>query len=296
MTRGHATSGSTVVTRLGPLHVRTTGAGPTALLWHSLFVDSSTWGRVEPGLANHRRLILVDGPCHGTNPPARGPVTFDDCVGAAVDVLDHFGVDEPVDWLGNAWGGHVGVLFAQAHPDRCRSLVAIGTPVHALARAERRQIRLLAAVYRIAGARPLVKSLVGALIGPQARKDDPDGFAIVADAFRRAERRGMYDATQWFSIRRPDLTPVLDRLGAPTLLATDRNNPMWTVDDARAEAGRLHRGGLVILPGAGHIGPLLQAPADVVEVVAGFWRDPYTTLTNLSGSTAARSAQKGSAS
>jgi len=206
-------------------------------------VDSTTWVRVEPGLANHRRLILVDGPCHGTNPPVRGPVTLDDCVGAAVDVLDHFGVDEPVDCLGNAWGGHVGVLFAQAHPDRCRSLVAIGTPVHALARTERRQIRLLAAVYRIAGALQLVTSLVDALIGPQARKDDPDGFAVVADAFRRAERRGMYDATRWFSIRRPDLNPVLDRLSTPTLLATNHNDRMWTVGDALAAVGRLQRGG-----------------------------------------------------
>jgi hypothetical protein len=106
MTREHAASGSTIITRLGPLHVRATGAGPTALLWHSLFVDSTTWTRVEPALAKRHRLILVDGPCHGTNPPIRGPHTLDDCVGAAIDVLDHFGLAEPVDWLGKAWGGH----------------------------------------------------------------------------------------------------------------------------------------------------------------------------------------------
>lgn len=296
MNGGHAASDSTVITRLGPLNVRATGAGPTALLWHSLFVDSTTWARVEPGLANHRRLILVDGPCHGTNPPVPGPLNLDDCVGTATDVLDHFGVTEPVDWLGNAWGGHVGILFAQAHPDRCRSLVALGTPVHALARAERRQIRLLAAVYRIAGPRPLVKSLVDALIGPRARTDDPVGFAIVADAFRRADRRGMYDATRWLSIRRRDLTSVLDRLGTPTLLATNHHDPMWTVDDARAAAGRLHRGGLIILPGHGHTGPLLQAPSTVVEVVAEFWRDPDTTLTNLPDTTATGVLPEGSAS
>ena len=48
---------------------------------------------------------------------ATAPFTLDDCVGAAVDVLDQLGIDEPVDWLGNAWGGHVGILFAAAHPD-----------------------------------------------------------------------------------------------------------------------------------------------------------------------------------
>ncbi len=295
MTHRHEASGSTVMTRLGPLHVRTTGAGPTALLWHSLFVDSTTWTRVEPALAGHRRLILVDGPCHGTNPPARGPLTPDDCVGAAVDVLDHFGVAEPVDWLGNAWGGHVGILFARAHPDRCRSLVAIGTPVHALTRADRWQTRMLAGFYRIAGPRPLVTWLVDAHIGPRAKTEDPEGFAIVADAFRRADRRGMYDATRWFSIRRQDLTPVLHRLDVPVLLATNRDDPLWTVADARAAAGRLRRGGLVILPGEGHIGPLLQAAPTVAEVVTAFWHDPDMTLPDQPDAPPSRVSPGGSA-
>ena len=295
MTREHAAPGTTVSTRLGPLHVRTTGAGPTALLWHSLFVDSTTWARVEPGLANHHRLILVDGPCHGPNPRARGPLTPNDCVGVAVDVLDHFGVAEPVDWLGNAWGGHVGILFAAAHPDRCRSLVTIGTPVHALTRADRWQTRLLADVYRITGPGPLANWLVKAHLGAKARTDDPEGFAIVGDAFRRADRRGLYDATRWFSINRRDLTPVLDRLGTPTLLATNHHDPLWTVADTRAAAGHLQRGGLVILPGAGHIGPLLQAAPAVVEVVTGFWRDPDTTLANLPESAASRVSPEASA-
>lgn len=291
----HAVSVSTVVTRLGPLRVRTSGTGPTALLWHSLFVDSRTWARVEPGLGDHRRLILVDGPCHGTNPPVRGPVTFDDCVGAALDVLDHCGVDQPVDWLGNAWGGHVGVLFARAHPERCRSVAAIGTPVHALTRAGRWQTRLLAGVYRIAGPGPLANWLVDAHLGREARTDDPEGFAIVADAFRRADRRGLYAATRWFSIRRRDLTPVLERLDVPVLLATNHHDPLWTVADARAAAGHLRRGGLVILPGKGHIGPLLQAAPTVVEVVTGFWRDPTTMLLDQPDTTASRVSPEGTA-
>jgi pimeloyl-ACP methyl ester carboxylesterase len=76
----------------------------------------------------------------------------------------------------------------------------------------------------------------------------------------------LYDATRWFSINRRDLTPVLDRLGTPTLLATNHHDPLWTVADTRAAAGHLQRGGLVILPGAGHIGPLLQAAPIVVEL------------------------------
>lgn len=50
---------------------------------------------------------------------------------AAVTVLDALGLQEPVDWVGNAWGGHVGVVFAAVHAQRCRSLVVIGAPISA---------------------------------------------------------------------------------------------------------------------------------------------------------------------
>jgi pimeloyl-ACP methyl ester carboxylesterase len=49
-----------------------------------------------------RRLALIDGASHGGSPPVRRPFTLDDCAGAAADVLDHLGIGEPVDWLGNA--------------------------------------------------------------------------------------------------------------------------------------------------------------------------------------------------
>ena len=263
-----------VPTRLGPLRVRVVGDGPPALLWHSLFVDSTTWCRVEPALAAQRRLIIVDGPDHGANPRVRDPFTLDDCVGVATDILDHLGVDEPVDWVGNAWGGHVGILFAATHPERCRSLAAIGAPVHALSPSDRRQIVLLAALYRVFGPRVVARSLVDVLVGADTRRVDPEATAIVTDAFTRAGRRGMYDATRWLSLARRDLTPVLPRVVAPTLLTTGTDDPMWTVTDARSAVGHLRHGALVVLPGEGHIGPLLRAVPEVAEVVTRLWGDP----------------------
>jgi pimeloyl-ACP methyl ester carboxylesterase len=268
------TSATTVATRVGHLHVETAGSGPPAVLWHSLFVDSTTWNRLRAPLAAERRLILIDGPNHGGSSPVRRPFTGEDCPGAAVEVLDHLGISEPVDWVGNAWGGHAGILFAAAYPDRCRSLVAIGAPVHALTDAERRRVRLLTALYRLAGPGAVIKPLVDALLGPKARAEDPEGAAIVGGAFRRAERRAMVDAIRWLSLGRPDLTPVLDRLETPTLLTTNADDPMWTVAAAQAAAANLRNGALAILPGSGHIGPLLQAAPDVVALLTEFWRDP----------------------
>ena len=46
--------------------------------------------------------------------------------------------------MGNAWGGQVGILLAAAHPDRCLSLIALGSlitlgaPVHLRSDSDRR--------------------------------------------------------------------------------------------------------------------------------------------------------------
>ncbi len=100
----------------------------------------------------------------------------------------------------------------------------------------------------------------------------------MADGFRRAERRGMFDAIRWLSLRRADLGPVLGRVEVPTLLVTNADDAMWTVAAAESAAGRLRNGALAILPGSGHIGPLLQAAPDVVALVTEFWRDPHAVV------------------
>jgi pimeloyl-ACP methyl ester carboxylesterase len=276
MTHHPSDSPASITTRLGPLQVRVLGSGSPAVLWHSLFVDSTTWDRLLPGLSAERRLVLIDGPNHGGNARRKPAFTINDCVGAAIDVLDALDIHQPVDWLGNAWGGHVGILFAADHPERCRSLMTVGAPVHALSASERRQIRLLVALYLIGGPRPVSRLLIDALIGGSTRSQDPDGTALVTAAFHRAGRLGMDDAIRWLSLRRPDLTAQLDRIHRPTLITTGGDDPGWTIADAQSAVDRLSNGGLVITPGDGHIGPVLRP--ELVDLITRFWRDPDETI------------------
>jgi pimeloyl-ACP methyl ester carboxylesterase len=270
---------TSVPTRLGPLRVQIAGSGPPAVLWHSLFVDSTTWVRVRQPLAAVRRLLFVDGPGHGRNPPVGRRFTLDDCAGAAADVLDHFRIGL-VDWVGNAMGGHVGMPFAATYPGRCRSLATIGSPVHALTPPERRKIALLTGVYRLTGpVPPLVSLLTDALLGPGARAADPEAAAVVGGAFRRASRRGMSGAIGSVSLRRLDLTPLLAEISAPVLICAAAGDPSWTPADAASAASRLPNGAPVIFPGSGHIAPLFEAAPAVAELLTAFWADPPTVVT-----------------
>ena len=131
--------------------------------------------------------------------------TLRDCAEAAVQVLDALGVSEPVDWVGNAWGGHVGLLVAADWPERCRSVAAFGTPIAALTPAEKRRTLLLIGLYRLLGPSPTIvteRPRCCCLHAPSSVIRMPWHSST---SLRRADRRMLLNAIVSISIRRPDL-------------------------------------------------------------------------------------------
>ncbi len=265
----------TVPTRLGDLHVQQYGTGPVLVLWHSLFVDSSSWERLLEPLARDHRLIVIDGPSHGRSAPVLRRFTLGECPGCAEDVLNHLGITGPVDWLGNAWGGHVGILFAASRPSRVRSLVTIGTPIRGISPAERRRYRALVALYRLTGPiRPLVRQVGDALLGPHARTADPDAFRVVTEPLRRADRRTMHSALWSLMLTRLDLSAAVSEVAAPTLFVAGADDQLWSPAEALAASTGLPHGGCAVVPGAGHVAPLLENDPALLDLLRAFWRDP----------------------
>ena len=171
-----------VSTRLGRLHVGQAGSGPPAVLWHSLWVDSGSWGPLVDAFGAHRHVVTIDGPGYGRSDPIHRDFTLDECAQAAGEVLDHLGITEPVDWVGNAWGGHVGITLAVAQPHRLRSLVTIAAPVTPVSRRQRwTKTYPLALLYRMLGPNRLfTKILFDVLLGSEAIAAHPDRAAEFA--------------------------------------------------------------------------------------------------------------------
>ena len=263
-----------IQTRVGSLAVHVRGEGPPAVLWHSLFVDERSWGRVEEGLARDRRLVIITGPGHGASSDPGHRYSMDDCAAAAGEVLAALDIREPVDWVGNAWGGHVGVVFAATWPDRCRTLATFGTPIESYGRSERLQFRLLLAVYRVVGMRGFLSSgIVDALLSPRTRANDPEAVALVFDCLRTMERRALANAMVSISIRRPDLTPRLDAVRCPTIFVTGSDHSEWTPEEAEAKSRLLANGTAIVIPDTAYLTPL-EAPAETIRIVRDLWRAP----------------------
>lgn len=261
-----------ITTRVGTLAVRVLGQGLTAVLWHSLFVDERSWDRVLGEFERDRRLVVITGPGHGRSSDGGRPYSLDDCAAAAAEVLAVLGLDEPVDWVGNAWGGHVGVVFAATWPERCRSLATFGTPIRPYGRSERWTFRILLALYRIVGMVGYLSSgICEALLSARTRSVDAEAVALVLDSLRSQDRRGLSNAMVSISIQRPDLTPRLPDVRCPTAFVTGSDLPDWTPEQAESAGRLLSIGSVAVVPNTAYLTPL-EAPAETIRIVRDLWR------------------------
>ena len=269
----------TVKTQVGPLAVRVVGQGPTAVLWNSLFVDERSWGRVADELATQRRLVIITGPGHGASGDPGRRYTLDDCAEAAGTVLDAVGPNEPVDWVGNAWGGGVGIVFAARWPERCRTLVTLGTPVQPLSLAERvRTISLLGA-YRLLGPAGFIRTgVVDVMLSARTRAQDPAAVALLEDALIHADRGALRNAIVSISLLRSDLTPRLAEISVPSLFVTGSDHKGWTPQQAVDVSKLMPRGSSAVVEGAAYLVPF-ENPTATIQLVRQFWADHSSKMT-----------------
>jgi pimeloyl-ACP methyl ester carboxylesterase len=245
-----------IQTQLGKLAVYELGSGPATMLWPSLYVDHAS---LLP-LATE----LVDGPGHGRSAVPARPYTLWDCGQATEQVLDALSIAN-VDWIGNAWGGHVGTCVAITSPTRVRTLTTIGTPMDALTRSMRVQTRLGLALLAL-GARALVGKLIAkAMLSPASAAEH---HAYVCRCIRDAPKGGLSRAVHSISLDRPDLGPELPRLRIPTLFIAGADDRMWPPDAARRAAAAVANVHVAVIPASAHLAPLERPVETLAEITA----------------------------
>lgn len=260
-----------IETPVGPLAVRIIGRGRPAVLWHSLFVDDRSWDRLVSRLEGERRLVLITGPGHGSSGDPGRRYRIEECADAARLVLEELGIRQPVDWVGNAWGGHVGAVVAASGPDVVRSLVMLGTPIAPLTLLERARTYVLLGLYGVSGPSPaVVNGTTKVLLSARTRAQDLEAVDLVGDCLRGADRQMLRNAIASVSLRRTDLRDALRQVTQPTLVVTGADHHGFTPEQARAAARLMQHGQAAVVPDAAYLVPL-EAPDACARLVGDFW-------------------------
>ncbi len=260
----------TINTSLGALRVDVTGSGPAALLWHSLFLDNQQWDRIAPDLAGARRLVAIEGPGHGGSDMTVSTATLEDCATAALQVMDALDISE-ADWLGNAWGGHVGIVAAAHHPERITSLVTIGSPLVPLPASERKHLQVAVWLYKAFGPRQfLTNAVLKTLLTPAVRTNDPGAVEAVRRAFAGADRKALGSVLDTMMLGRPDLVSTYNALSTPRLMIVGAEDHVWSSTVANEVTEQSSMSTITTIPEASHIPPLEQPQATSTAILQ-FW-------------------------
>jgi pimeloyl-ACP methyl ester carboxylesterase len=265
-----------VSTRLGRLHVRLLGRGEPVVLWHSMFTDSHSWDRLLPLLAEHRRLVVVDGPSCGLSDPLRRATNIAGCADAAAELIEGLGAvtsGRPVSWLGNAWGGHVGLQLAASRPDLVRDLVAISAPTFPAPAHLQRKLGLLLPLYRLIGPRgPVRKAILDTLLTDRTRAVDPEGVELLLGRLTQRATVDAVRAIQTGIVNRTDLDRAALAVRCPVLFVTTDDRGEWTPEQARAVATRMQDAREVTVTGS-RVVPAIEQPATTAAALLSFWSE-----------------------
>lgn len=261
-----------VDTRLGSLAVRRVGHGEMTVLWSSMFVDSHTWDRMLPLLvagAPEREYVLIDPPGLGRSDSLERRTSIAEAADAARDALAGLGATGPVDWVGNAFGGHVGYQLA-TDPSVIRSFVAISAPTEPVPAELRRKIAVLHPLLRIAGPVGPVREAIVAAMLTDASAATPGILDVVIDSLNRPTRASMSHALRSFIIDRTDVSDRLPDLRVPSLFIASDDRGDWSPHDAERAAEQATGATALTIARARTLVPLEQ-PAAVAEAVMAFW-------------------------
>lgn len=269
-TRPDTTTVRVFDTSLGRVRARVSGEGPTAVLWHGMFVDGSAWNPVIPLLRRSRRLIVLDAPGYGTSDPLSRLSTIEECAEVAAQIVAQLPEGEAVDWVGAAWGGHVGMTAASLYPQLFRSLVAVSSPVEPIDPGFR--AKLIVANGMLARLGP-IGHLRHAVYDSQltkAHQRDAAMVAVIDRSMRAVPRVALARTVTSFIINRTDATHRLPRILAPTLLVTGDDRAEWTPDVMSVAASRIPRARTTVIAGSRTLIPVEQ-PQATATAIQEFW-------------------------
>lgn len=222
------------------VHYRQVGKGEPIILMHGWGCDSSTMSLFERvGLERHE-VFNIDLPGFGKSDEPPTPWTVDDYTRMLEEFVKLNAIKNPI-LLGHSFGGRVAILYAS------RNAVNKLILVDAAGIKPSRSLKYYVKVYSYKMARRLYPLILGrekaaAKIEQKRGKSGSTDYRNASPMMRQVLVKAVNN----------DLSGVMKRIDAPTLLMWGENDTATPITDARKMKRLIPRAGLVTFAGAGH--------------------------------------------
>ncbi len=239
-----------------PTRVLRAGAGPPVVVLHGWGGRIESMGPVIDCLGRGRSVISIDLPGFGESPAPPEAWGTEDYAAFVLALLEAELIDK-ASFVGHSYGAKTALSLAATHPEVVDKLVLVGSS--GLRSAPSLKVRAKRGVSR-----------AGKLIG----KLGPPGRALRGALYRAIASSDYQDAGPMrptlVRVVNEDLTDLLERVQAPTLLVWGSADDSVPVAHARTMERLIPDAGLVLFEGAGHFA-YLDEPDRFCRVVRHFF-------------------------
>lgn len=252
------------------------------LLLHGQPGSARDWDRVASELPGQAETVAIDRPGWDGRSRAAGLAGN---ARAALAALDERGIDRATI-VGHSFGGAVAAWLAVHHPRRVAALV-LAAPAANTASLYRVDRWLAAPVLGyVASAAAL--SVVGSVLGLEPLRRRIATGLSVDDAYLRGAGGRLLSPSTWGSFvdeqralvrELPVLEAHLGRIAAPTTILTGSGDTLVPQHSVLELAHQIPGARLAVLPGAGHLLPLRNAPDVAARILAADPRSAATPAT-----------------
>jgi len=247
-----------------PVRVHEVADGPPGasvlVLSGSLGSTMAMWDSIVDALAARFRVVRYDLRGHGASPTPPGPYTMEDLGADLLALLDRIGAAR-ANLLGCSIGGMASLWLAAQFPERIERLVVIGSSARLGPPGDwiERHRRVL-----VEGTGLVAEAVTPRWVSPRFAASRPDELARYRAMFAAADPAGY--AGCCIAIAGMDLTDLLPRITASTLVVVGSADPSTPPEHSRAIADAIPGARLVVVDGAAHL-PSLERPDEVAGLL-----------------------------
>ncbi|MDO4581140.1 MAG: alpha/beta hydrolase [Bacillota bacterium] len=223
------------------------GSGQSVVLLHGWGVDSSTLEPLRRHLSDYCRAVSLDLPGHGKTPPPAAAWSVYDYAAFVRAFIAALGLDRPLIF-GHSFGGRLGIILGAE--DCCDKLILCD----AAGIIPKRGLGYYARVYSYKAAKrlmslPLLRGGYDQVMRLWLKSNPSSDYAAAEGVMRQI----------FVKVVNEDLSGLLPRIKASTLLLWGENDTATPLCDGRLMEKSIPDAGLVIFEDCGHY-PFLEQP------------------------------------